>query len=164
MSEDRDYEAEAKEQGWKPQEEFTGPEDKWTDAQTFVEKGEKIAGIAMAQRDGFKEKNARLEARVQRLEIDNKQFGEYQKNLLTKEKSRNADLLAELEGRRATAITDGDGAEFTRLDREIQQTRDDIRQPVTNGQDIDPLGQAWLLNNDWYNTNQSITSRSLPVR
>ena len=150
MDEERNYEQEAKEQGWKPESEFTGPEDKWTDAKTFVEKGDKIAGILKSRLD-------RQDQQIRQLQTDNKQFGEHQKNLLNKEKSKNASLLSELEVRRATAVNDGDGAAFTQIDREIQQVREDIRQPEpTNGQDIDPLGQAWLLNNDWYNTNQKL--------
>ena len=145
---DRDYEKEAKEQGWRPKEEFSGSEDKWTDAQTFVEKGEKIAGIMKSRLD-------RTEAQVQKLLQDNKQFGEYQKSLLDKEKGRNAQLLSELEAKRATAINDGDGQEFTRVDREIEKVRQDLVEPIReNG--LDPLAQAWLSNNDWYNTNNKL--------
>lgn len=153
--ENRNYEAEAKEQGWNP--DFEG--DNKVDAQTFVEKGEKIAGI-------LKSKNTRLENRIQILESSsqamlaaNKDFGAYKDGQLAKEKQKSADLLAELETRRATAITDADGAEFTRIDREIQQVRDNLSVPKpnaepTNGPDV--IGQAWLLNNDWYNTNRKL--------
>ncbi|MHC4316152.1 MAG: hypothetical protein ACYSW3_27230 [Planctomycetota bacterium] len=41
MSEERDYVAEATEQGWSPDKDSL-PEGKWVDAQTFVEKGERI--------------------------------------------------------------------------------------------------------------------------
>ena len=43
--EERNYEEEATEQGWNP--DYDGPNK--TDAKTFVEKGEKIAGIANAR-------------------------------------------------------------------------------------------------------------------
>jgi hypothetical protein len=150
MAEDRDYEQEAREQGWKPKEEFTGPEDKWTDAQTFVEKGDKIAGILKSRLD-------RQEQEIRQLQNDNKQFGEYQKSLRDKDRARSAERIAELESQLAQAVNDGDGQQFTKLNREMQQVRDDMQVPVpTNGQDIDPLGQAWLLNNDWYNTNSKL--------
>jgi len=149
-TEERDYEAEAKEQGWKPQEEFQGPEDKWTDAKTFVERGDKIAGI-------LKSRLKRQEAEIQQLQRSTKEFKDYQKTLLDKEKARNAQLLSELEAKRAAAITDADGAEFTRLDREIAGLRRDREEPQqANGADLDPLAQAWLLNNEWYNTNQKL--------
>ena len=147
---ERDYVAEATEQGWDPN--YEG-ENK-VDAQTFVEKGEKIAGI-------LKSKNERLEGRVQVLEsanqahaLANKEFGNYKDGQLAKEKRKSADLLAQLETQRATAITDADGAEFTRLDREIQQVRQDLDPPSapSNGGGQNPLYDAWLLNNEWYNT------------
>jgi hypothetical protein len=146
---ERDYEAEAKEQGWNPDPESL-PEGKWTDAKTFVEKGEKIAGILKSRLD-------RQDAQIKKLQDDNKSFGEWSQKLLDKEKKRSADLLAELEAQRATAITDGDGQEFTRVDREIQRVRQDISAPApTNGQELDPVAQAWLLNNDWYNNDEDL--------
>ena len=149
---DRDYEQEAREQGWKPKDEWTGPDDKWTDAETFVDKGDKIAGILKSRLD-------RQDQQIQKLQTDNKEYGEYQKTLRDKDKAKNATLLAELEALRATAITDADGAEFTRVDREIQQVRDDLNtpDPKVNGEtELNVLAQAWLLNNSWYNTNNKL--------
>ena len=37
--------AEAKRQGWVPQEDYNGPEDKWVDADTFVKKGKEINAL-----------------------------------------------------------------------------------------------------------------------
>jgi hypothetical protein len=116
---ERDYEAEAKEQGWNPDPESL-PEGKWTDAKTFVEKGEKIAGILKSRLD-------RQDAQIKKLQDDNKSFGEWSQKLLDKEKKRSADLLAELEA-----------------------------QAPTNGQELDPVAQAWLLNNDWYNNDEDL--------
>jgi hypothetical protein len=151
MADERDYEQEAREQGWKPKEEFNGPEDKWTDAKTFVEKGDRIAGILKSRLD-------RQDALIHKLQDDNKQFGEYQKQLLEKEKAKSQHKIAELEARLAQAVNDSDGQEFTRLNRELQKERDNLSQePPGNGEaPIDPLAQAWLLNNDWYNTNQKL--------
>jgi hypothetical protein len=146
---ERDYEQEAREQGWKPQGEFTGPDDKWTDAQTFVEKGERIAGIMKSRLD-------RQDAEIAKLREDNKAFGEYKNEQLEKQKQRNSTLLAELEAQRTTAINDGDGQAFTKLDREIQQVREDIAAPQQQSQELDPLAQAWLMNNDWYRTNSKL--------
>ena len=146
MAEDRDYEAEAKEQGWDPN--YDG--DNKVDAQTFVEKGEKIAGIMKSRLD-------RQDVQIQKLQSDNKAYGEYQRTLLDKEKAKSASLLVDLESKRATAVTEADGTAFTQLDREIQQVREDLNAPEPrNGQEIDVVGQAWLMNNDWYNTNHKL--------
>lgn len=151
MAEERDYVAEATAQGWNP-DPTSLPEGKWVDAETFVEKGDKIAGILKARLD-------RQDQQIRQLNDDNKAFGEYQKTLLDKAKAESAQRLAELEALRATAITDADGAEYTRVDREIQKVRKDLEtpEPQANGkQELDVLAQAWLLNNSWYNTNPKL--------
>ena len=152
MTEDtRDYEQEARDQGWKPISEFNGPDDKWTDPKTFVEKGEKITGILKSRVD-------RQQAEINELKNANKQFGEYQKTLVEKEREENTRLLSELEVARAAAINDQDGAEFTKIDRKMQQVRDDMANPPyapPQGQ-LDPQASAWLANNGWYNENQTL--------
>ena len=150
MSEERDYVAEATEQGWNP--DYEG--DNKVDAKVFVEKGERIAGIMKSRLD-------RQDSQIRQLQQSNKDFGEYQGALLAKEKSRNAELLAKLETQRATAVTDADGAEFTRVDREIQRVREDLNAPEprnNGGNQLDPLQQAFLLNNEWYNTNEKLAT------
>lgn len=151
MNDERDYVAEATEQGWSEDKDSL-PEGKWVDAKTFVEKGERIAGIMKSRLD-------RQDSEIRQLKDSNKQFGEYQNALLAKEKSRNAELLAQLETQRAQAINDGDGAAFTNLDRQINQTREELSAPDPRGngeQQIDAIGQAWLMNNDWYQSNRKL--------
>jgi len=148
---ERDYETEAKAQGWNPDKDSL-PEGKWTDAKTFVEKGDKIAGILKSRLD-------RQDGQIRQLMDDNKAYGEYQKTLLDKEKAKSASRLVELEALRATAITDADGAEYTRVDRLIQKEREDLAEPPpqANGKEgMDMLAQAWILNNSWYNDNPKL--------
>lgn len=138
-----EIEEQAREQGWVPKEEWKGPEDKWTDAKTFVDKGEKITGILKSRVD-------RQQAEIESLKNANKEFGQLQKKIQEKLKKDNEALLAQLEAKRAAAITEGDGTEFTRLDREIKSVERDLKPTpeVSN-----PLGEAWLADNEWYNTN-----------
>ena len=101
--EERDYEAEATEQGWNP--DFDGPNK--TDAKTFVEKGEKIAGIA-------NKRVKTLEDRIHRLEDSNKQFGEYHKQTLEQQRKESEKQIHTLQAEVAQAVTDGDGQAYTR--------------------------------------------------
>ena len=143
---ERDYESEALAQGWNP--EFSGPNK--TDAKTFVEKGEKIAGMAIANRD---RERTEFEQRFQKLERASQEAADFNRQARDRDKAKNEVLIAELETLRATAITNGDGAEFTRVDRQIEQARSDMAPP--NG-DSNPLGNAWLINNDWYSANRKL--------
>lgn len=149
MSEERDYEAQAKEGGWKPENEWSNPDKQWIDAKTFVEKGERILPLVRATAEREK---AHLEGRIAKLEVANKEFGEYKEGQLARSEARNKDLLNELSLRRSQAVTDNDGEAFYKADREIEQVKDSMA-PSTNGQaqnQSNPLFDAWRINNDWY--------------
>ncbi len=146
---ERDYVAEATAQGWKPKDQFKGPEGKFTDAQTFVEKGEKISGI-------LKSKVERLEADVSSLRNANKEFGEYQKQLRENDRKKAERRIAELEAERATAITDGDGQRYNQVDSEIQRERVNLQQPEPNGEV--QIEAAWAASNSWYGRDQNLTA------
>ena len=142
---ERDYEAEAKEQGWNP--DYEGPNK--ADAKTFVEKGEKITGILKSRVD-------RLEQTAAELRAANKEFGEYQKQLREKDKKAAEERIAQLEALRATAITDGDGQEYNRVDREIAKARQSI-QPENVNTEV-ALEQEWAANNQWYGRDLALTA------
>ncbi len=154
MTEERNYEAEAKEQGWKSDPDSL-PEGKWTDAKTFVEKGESIAGLAIAKADREK---VLFESRIAKLESANKEFGEYKDAQLQRSEDRNKDLLNELSLRRSQAVTDNDGETFYKVDREIEQVRESMAPPPSSngGPQPNPLFDAWQINNDWYNTDPTL--------
>jgi hypothetical protein len=144
--EERDYEAEAKEQGWNP--DFDGPNK--TDAKTFVERGEQIAGI-------LKSKNAKLEDRLHRLEEANQKFGEYHKKTIEAEKRRNKETIAELESRLEQAITNGDGQEYTRTQREIDQIKaSESDYPTDDMAAWNAMTERWVAENPWYNQSRKM--------
>jgi hypothetical protein len=144
----RDFEAEASEQGWTDKEGWKGPEEKWTDAQTFVERGEKIAGI-------LKGKVERLEGKVDNLTESNRKFGEYHKQTLETQRQKSAERIQTLEGELSQAVTDGDGANYTRLNREIESLKTDTPPPSDAGE-WNQLAQSWASDNQWYNTNSKL--------
>lgn len=144
--EERNYEAEAKEQGWNP--DYDGPNK--TDAKTFVEKGEKIAGIA--------NKRAHvLEERLNRLEESNKKFGEYHKKTLEQQKKRDQETIRELEARLAQAITDGDGQEYTRMNREIESIKaNQVEMPTDDMAAWNAMSERWINENPWYTQSRKL--------
>lgn len=146
--EERDYTAEASEQGWTPKENWKGPDDKWTDAQTFVERGEKIAGI-------LKSKVERLEGKVEHLTESNKQFGEYHKKTLETQKRQNAERIEALEAQLAQSITDGDGQAYTKTRREIDGLKSE-QAPTDDAQAWNQMAQEWASENRWYGENRKL--------
>jgi len=150
VSEERNYEEEARVQGWRPKEEFKGPEEKWTDAQTFVEKGEKITGILKSRLD-------RQDQQIAELRSANKDFGEYQQQLRESDRKKAQARIAELEAKRAEAVTAGDGQEFTRTDQEIQRERDNLSAPPPPNNESS-IEAAWAGQNTWYGRDQALTA------
>jgi len=146
--ETRDYEAEAREQGWVDRDAWKGDPNKHTNAQTFVERGEKIAGILKNRLD-------KQDAQIKGLQESNRQFGEYHKQTLDAQKRQNAEKVASLEGQLAQAITDGDGAAYTRVNREINDLKVDDSVPNDAGA-WDQLAQGWANENPWYNENPKL--------
>jgi len=145
VSEERDYEAEAVEQGWNA--DFDGPNK--TDAKTFVERGEQIAGI-------LKSKNKKLEDRVHKLEAANVQFGEYHKQTLETQKKKTAEQVEELEEQLAQAITDGDGQAYTLHRKQIQSLK---AEPVTSDLNVyAQMAQEWVSENKWYTDNPKLAT------
>jgi len=145
MSDDRDWEAEARAGGWQPEPENV-PEEKRVDAKTFVERGEKIAGV-------MKSKVERLESRVEELARTNSEFQKYHKETLEKERQRAQMRIAELEAERAQAITEGDGTRFTKVEKELSDLKT-VTEPSRTA--YNDLANAWVAENKWYTTNEKL--------
>jgi hypothetical protein len=144
MDEERNYETEAEEQGWNPN--FDGPNK--VDAQTFVERGEKIAGILKSRVD-------KQDVEITRLKEANKQFGEYHKQTLEKQHQESEKQIHTLQAEVAQAITDGDGAAYTRASQEID-TLKAASVPVNDQDAWAQMSQQWVGDNQWYNTNDKL--------
>lgn len=142
MVEERDYEAEARKEGWVPQDEWKGPEDKWKPAQQFVEDGEKINPILRKKVDN-------LESRINELLESNKKLNEFTQRSIDKEKKEKAELVKQLEAARKQAVTDGDGEAFAQADAKLQSLRES--EPPQK-EELSPVAQRWLNDNNWYNT------------
>jgi uncharacterized protein involved in exopolysaccharide biosynthesis len=119
VSEERNFEQEARQDGWRPQEEWNGDPEKWVDAETFVERGEKITGILKSKAD-------RLEQRLHKLEHANKKFGEYHKQQLDAQKKAAEQKIERLEDLLAEAISNGDGQAYNMLNKEITNLRQSV--------------------------------------
>jgi len=146
---ERDYEAEASEQGWTPKEDWKGDPEKWTDSKTFVERGEKIAGILKSRLD-------KQDAKIQSLQDANKKFGEYHKQTLEAQREKTAKTIAELEVQVAQAVTDGDGQAYTRHNRELNDLKTALPEPDNSVEAWNEQSQQWVGDNPWYNTNRKL--------
>lgn len=149
-----DYESEAREQGWRPQEEWKGDPEKWKSAEQFVEDGKNILPIVNAKNSKLQGKVDDLAAQVAELRQTNQQFGEFSKKAMDRWKKETSDLRQELKARRKQAIDEGDGAAFENADQQLAELdRNDVP-----AQEIPPEAQAFVSKNPWYGADEEMTA------
>lgn len=142
-------EEKAKAQGWVPKEQFRGDPEKWVDAKTFAERGEKIVPI-------LKERNDHLEKEIREMKQTFQQFTDYHRQ--TEERVYNR-AVKELESRRLQAVEDGDTDAFRQAEAErleLEKARPAV--PVTPSEP--PEFGAFKTKNSWYGTDPELTAEA----
>lgn len=154
---ERDYAAEAAEDGWVPQDQWKGDQTKWVDAKAFVERGESFLPIVNARLRKERERTQHLEQTVEELKAGNKAFFTLHEQILAKEQREKAQAIAELEEVRKKAITDSDGETFAQADKRIEELK---REPVQAKAEpkLSTETKEWLTENAWYNTDPVLRS------
>jgi len=152
VSDERDYEAEARSEGWVPEDEWQGDEDRkpkeFVDAKTFVERGEKISGH-------LKKKLERMEAELNDVKSSANEFRTMAQKNLEREQREKAKLLKSLEEERAKAVTDGDGQRFNELDSEIAELRSETQEDPSV-ETHKRLVDKFVSENSWYTSNEKL--------
>ena len=143
---DRDWESEARAEGWRPKEEFKGPESKWIPAQEFVERGEKFAPI-------IKAKNRKLEQQIAELQTTTAQYVGFMNQQLSESRKRSEKLLDELREAKAKAIEDGNGKAVINFERQMEQVQDQMSRTQAPPA-ADPVVIKWRSENTWYGTDE----------
>lgn len=155
---------EARQQGWVPKEEFRGPEDQWTDAETFVKRGREINPILRKHNKELKLEIEKLRKQAEEATSTAKEFREFVKKQ-TEQKVRTLEQeIIQLREARKQAISSGDGdsvdAIESRLD-ELKEEKEVLKQapepqPQQQEPQIDPTLQAWIERNDWYREDEEL--------
>jgi len=145
-----DTEAEAREQGWKPEAEWKGepPSGGFKSAEQFVKDGEQIPGI-------LRSKLAQQDERIEALTQTNAEFLKFTNKQRDKDKAENQRLIDELETVRAQAITDGDGVAAVKAEKDIKSL--EATEPPSDGREAyQKLSQKWSDDNPWYSDNKKL--------
>jgi len=159
MSEERNYESEAREQGWVPPEEFNGDPDKAVDAKTFVERGEKYVGF-------LKPRVEKLERALSHQEQLNQDMLAQRERERASETKRIEKLESDLKAARQAAVTAGDGQAFQKAEEQLEtlkERKQSLQQaPQSNPAQQDgsppPWFQEWHQENDWFGTDPTATA------
>lgn len=140
MSE-RDYEKEALEMGWTPEEEWKGDPDKWRPAQEFVERGETIIPI-------LRNENKKLRADMAAMEMGLKaQIERIRQEAQDGAKRDYEQKVAALKQQQRQAVEEGDIEKFDQVDKQIGNLKEpqQTAQPQSN-----PVFEEWNKKNPWY--------------
>jgi len=133
----------ARKQGWTPKEDFKGDEDKWVDAETFVERGKEINSI-------LRKNNERLEEKLERMSESVEKFSKYHEET---EKRAYENAKKDLEKQAVKAVEEGDVEAYT----EIKQQQDDLVAPEMEQQQVsNDAFNDWLKNNQWYSNDREL--------
>lgn len=133
----RDYESEARELGWVPKDEFRGDESRWTDAESFVKRGETQMPLLKKQ------------VETQKGEID---FLKRQvKKLAKAEQNAYNAALEDLKRQQREAVEYGDVAAFEKVEARIDALKADIQdEPQAKGENPDLAFAEFRDANEWY--------------
>jgi len=153
---ERNWDAEAREMGWKPQDEYDGDPDNWRDAETFVRKGDEIFHFVKRDRDREREKREKAERdlvnRILRLE------GTYTEALKRQKAQHEAELKA-IDAAQRKAVEEADTEAYDAL----KSKREALGQPpeVPQEQPVDDAVAEWGRENPWFYTDPQM--RALAV-
>lgn len=137
-----ELEERARRMGWKPKEEYRGPQDKWVDADKFME----ITDTHM----GLKDKEVKLLTNeVRELKQAMRQMVEGQALKVQREVQRR---VAELEAERDQAVESGDLKRYRAVSKEINDYTAELRDETAPAQAF----TGWLSENDWYETDEDL--------
>lgn len=150
----RDYEAEARDMGWKPKEEWDG-RGEWRDAETFVKRGEELLPIVQARlaktRAEQEAERKAFDQRLKRIEAANKAAFEAQKRQFE-------DRQKALEARIRQAAGEGDLETYDALNRQRETLRPPEEPKVEEPAGVAPPVAEWRSRNDWYGTDEVMTA------
>jgi len=156
-----EVEARARNMGWTSREQFKGDPERWVDAGTFVERGERMLPL-------LQERNRALDRTVTDLKGQMGQQQQMLSDLVSRtrraEKIGYERAMRELQQKRAEAVSQGDTEAFNRVEQEIQSMGPAPEPPpeaparangaaAPNGAptDVNPVVVAWVRRNPWFN-------------
>ena len=103
----RDYEAEARQHGWTPKEDFKGDPERWTDAETFVKRADEVMPL-------LKKKTQAQAARIDQLERT-------VKRLAKAEQAAYDNAVRDLKAQAEQAVEAGDVEAYRQVDQKLAE-------------------------------------------
>lgn len=143
-----EVELKAREQGWRPEEEFEGETGEWIDAGEFVRRGPLLDAIHKSNRDTKKA--------LKQVDVIQKHYEKLEKARVSAYEKQ----LTNLKSQKTQALDDEDTVKAMRLDDNIKELEEKKPEPelVPNeeGFDVDAFAN-WRKKETWYGDNMDMT-------
>lgn len=144
---------EAREGGWKPQDEMKDPS-RYVDPETFVKRGREILPIVHKNNERLKKEVEALKSQVNTANLSVKKLQEYHAALEQKAYER---AVRDLKAQKKEAIESGDFSTVAEIEDQIDIMKESKPQPLEEPKPqaapgIPPILQNWMEENkSWYN-------------
>src|SRR5580704_6948941 len=174
-----EVEQRAREMGWQPKEEFKGDPDRWTDAETFVKRGEEFVPFLKANNRKLQTELSAVNGKVTKLEGLLSESQQQIAQLLEintaasrkEAKATKVELLTALE----TARKDGDVDTAVKIQTQIDEheaalrkadetktTKSDEKKPPVDASQS-PEWKEWIAQNPWYGKDERRTRLAIAI-
>ncbi|MEM6682598.1 MAG: hypothetical protein AAF607_10175 [Pseudomonadota bacterium] len=157
-SQERDYEAEAREQGWVPKDDYKGDPEAWRDARTFVKRGEEFLPVVKSQNRKLQKELEEAKSEIAEMKATAKEFQDY----MSKTEKRAFDkALKEIEAKQRKAAQDGDVTAFDEAQKDAEKLRKNQEEQVKPAEPKDdPVFKKWVEDTGWYGTDKKKTAQA----
>jgi hypothetical protein len=144
----RDWEAEARVDGWQPKDDWKGDPSEWRSAEEFVRRGETYLPF-------IKRANKRLEAEVEGLKETNKRMSAMFEKTAARIKAEYEGQIEALKAEKKVAIKAGDADKVERIEAQIDTLKEavvDGPEPTLEGgkKDVNALIKDFATANSWF--------------
>ena len=147
-----EVEEKARRMGWKPQDEYKGAPDRWTDAESFVKVGEERIPV-------MKENYRKLEEGYKTLEQKVKAQEDYQKHMAKVQYER---AIKDLREQKKVAVEEADTEKYEKLEKQEEQIQSDYSPKQSETPRIPDEVSNWIARNTWYQ-NPMLASKAAEV-
>jgi hypothetical protein len=153
----------ARNMGWMPKGAWRGEPDRWVDAATYVERGERMLPL-------LQERNRALDRTVSDLKTESRESKQLLSDLLVRtrkaEKVGYDRAMRELNQKRADAVAQGDAETFNKVEQEIREMGPAPEVPapapvVQAPPGVDPVVTAWIRRNQWFNRDREANAAAV---
>ena len=174
-ADEHDWAYEASRKGWKPEAQYTGPEGKWVDAKTFVERGERFT-------KKLESEIATLNSKIASFEGTKTQFRKFFDDQMAKRDKEHNEAITALRIQKSQATRDGDDELAVELEDRIDATRKQQAElkaeaaasaaehqpttpaPAAAADQPNPVLDEWIADgNDWFKKDDVLTKHAIAV-